>query len=145
MLNRILKYVPVALIVLLLVAWVLNFFGQFGIGLRPGKHDYHIAFRSGSVSASQHDNNMIQGLFYQQYPRLQPDIAAEVGSLSSLSARLSIRTKPEQLGVGVPIVLIITLLLPFAIGAFTGFRFKLWQLFAFTTIVAVQLVYFTHK
>jgi hypothetical protein len=142
MLSRTLKYAPVALIFLLLVAWVLNFFGQFGIGLRSGKHDYHVVFRSGSFSASQHPHQMVQGLFWQRYPNLPADIAAEVGSLNSLSARLSIRTKPGQLGVGVPIVLIITLLLPFAIGAFTGFRFQLWQFFAFTAIVAVELVYF---
>jgi hypothetical protein len=40
-----------------------------------------------------------------------------------------------------PIPLLITMLLPLAIGPFNSFRFRLWHYFAYTALVAIQLAY----
>jgi hypothetical protein len=42
-----------------------------------------------------------------------------------------------------PIGVLITALLPLAVGAFTGFRFRLWQWLAFTALVAAVLTYYS--
>jgi hypothetical protein len=44
--------------------------------------------------------------------------------------------------VFVPIPLLITALLPLAIGPFISFRFRLWHYLAYTALVAVELAYY---
>jgi len=127
----------------LVAAWIANFFGQFGIGTRYGKFDQHFVFRSGSLSISQHENIMVQGLFWRANPRLEPELAAQVGDLSSLSARLRFKNNsPGHWRIEVPIVLLITALIPLVFGSLSRFRFRLWQFFVFTAILALELAYF---
>lgn len=143
--KRIVAYLLLAVVALLVAAWIANFFGQFGIGTRSGKFDYHYTFRSGNLSLSQHDNSMLQGLFWRTYPPL-PEFAADVGTLSSLSAHFRFTNiGAEDWFIQVPIIVLITVLLPFVLGSFLGFRFPLWQFFAFTAIVAVELACFVKK
>ena len=40
------------------------------------------------------------------------------------------------------LAILISLLLPLAIGSFTGFRFRLWHYLAYTALVAVELAYY---
>jgi hypothetical protein len=44
--------------------------------------------------------------------------------------------------VVVPIPWLITAVLPFAVGPFISFRFRLWHYLAYTTLVAVELAYY---
>lgn len=41
-----------------------------------------------------------------------------------------------------PIPALLTVLLPFAIGPFIAFRFRLWHYLVYTTLVAVELAYY---
>jgi hypothetical protein len=132
------------LVALLIAAWVANFFGQVGIGTRSGEFDRHFTFRSGSLSISQHDNSMVQGLFWRTYPTGDAlALAAEFGDLSSLSARLRFtNSSSRHWSLEVPILLLITAMIPLVVVSLSGSRFRLWQVFAFTTVVALELAYF---
>jgi hypothetical protein len=41
-----------------------------------------------------------------------------------------------------PFLLLLTLLLPPAVGPFTHFRFPLWSYFAYTALLAAELAYY---
>jgi hypothetical protein len=131
------------IVAFLVAAWVLNFYGQFGFGTRYGKFDHHFTFHCGSASISQQGNFMVQGFFWKTYPDLPPDLAEEIGTLSSLKARLSFSSViPGNWRIEVPIILLITAIIPLVVGSLSRFRFRLWQFFAFTAVVAVELAYF---
>src|SRR5262245_36912663 len=106
--KHFLKWLSLGVVAFLVAAWIANFYGQFGFGTRWGKFDQHFAFRSGSLSISQHGNFMKQGVFWMANPRLDPEDAPGVGDLSSLSARLRFRNCAwNRCGIEVPIVLLI--------------------------------------
>ena len=143
--KRIFTWLLLVVVALLVAAWVANFFGQVGVGTRSGKFDRHFAFRSGSLSISQHGNFMAQGLFWRAHLKIDPKIDPELAALdqSSLSARLRFSSLSSgHWSVEVPIVLLITALVPLVYGMFSSFRFRLWQYFAFTALVALELVIF---
>ena len=128
---------------LLVAAWILNFFGMIGIGTRSGNFDYHYTFTNGSASIAQEGNYMKQGVFWIPYPAVQSDMAAEDASLRPLRARLRFSSyAPGRWHLQVPIILLITAIIPLLVGSLSRFRFRLWQLFAFTAVVAVELAYF---
>jgi hypothetical protein len=139
--KRIVACLLLVVVAFLVAAWIANFFGQVGIGTRSGKFDRHFAFRSGSFSISQHGNWMTQGVFWRAYPAPDPDLG--IGDLSSLSARLRFTSPaPGNWSLEVPILLLITALVPPVYGWFSSFRFRLWQLFAFTALAALELAFF---
>jgi hypothetical protein len=141
--KHILTCLLLVVVALLLVAWIANFFGQVGIGTRSGKFDYHFAFRSGSLSVSQHGNYMRQGVFWGSYPPPDPE---DFGDLTSLSARLWFtNTPPGHWMITVPIAMLITALIPLVYGLFSDFRFRLWQILGFTALVALELAFFLRK
>ena len=140
------RFLLLFVVAFLVAAWIANFFGQFGIGTRLGQFDYHYTFRSGNLSISQHDNSMVQGIFWRTYPPLLPEFAADVRTLSSLSARFRFTNiGAENWFIQVPIIFLITVLIPIVFGLFSGFRFRLWQFFAFTAIVAIQMACFVRQ
>lgn len=144
MFRRYLKIVPLVLLALLFVAWIGNFFGEFGLTWRSAKYDYVVGFQCGSLFAYRnHDRHLKPGFFCRRYPNFPPEVMARFGGgLHSLYARLHLGFQPPEM-IYVPILLMMTLVLPLAVGGFNGFRFRLWHFFVFTTLVAVELVYFT--
>ncbi|HMC09834.1 MAG TPA: hypothetical protein VKH44_01035 [Pirellulaceae bacterium] len=144
--THILACPSIIVVALLVAAWIANFFGQFGLGTRFGKFDQHFTFRSGSLCIAQHGNFMKQGIFWLRYSRLPPEIAEGVGDLSSLSARLKVCCLDwDDCGIEVPIIPLITAMTPRAYGSFSKCRFRLWQFFAFTAVVAVEFTFFLRK
>jgi len=132
--KHIWKCLSLIVVTLLIAAWIANFFGQFGIGTRSGQFDYHYTFRSGSLSISQHDNSMLQGIFWRTNGR---------DGFSSLYAFLQFGSYgTEHWWIEVPIILLITAMIPVVVGTFSQFRFRLWQYFAFTAILALELALF---
>ena len=86
---------------------------------------------------------MVQGVFWRAYPALAPELATNAGDLSPLSARLRFtELVPGYWMIEVPILLLITAMIPLVVGSLIRFRFRLWQYFAFTAIVALELAYF---
>lgn len=144
--KHIVSCLSLIVVALLFAAWIANFFGSFGLGTRWGKFDQHLTFRSGSLCISQHGNFMKQGLFWRSYLRLPPEIAPIGGDLSSLSARLRVRCLDwDDCIIEVPIILLMTAMIPIVYGSFSKFRFRLWQFFAFTTVVAVEFAWFLRE
>ena len=41
-----------------------------------------------------------------------------------------------------PIILLITAMIPVVVGSLFRFRFQLWQYFAFTALIALELAHF---
>ena len=81
---------------------------------------------------------MVQGVFWRNNPA-----DPEFGDLTSLSARLHFsHNSPGHWSIEVPIIMLITALIPLVYGLFSGFRFRLWQFLAFTALVALELAYF---
>ena len=144
--KHILACLSLIVVALLVAAWIANFFGQFGFGTRWGKFDQHFTFRSGSLCIAQYGNFMKQGIFWSSYSRLPPEIAADAGDLSSLSARLRVRCLAwDDCGIEVPIILLMTAMLPIVYGSFSKFRFRLWHFFAFTAVIAIEFAIFLRK
>ncbi len=132
--KHIWKCLSLSLVAFLIAAWIANFFGQFGIGTRCGQFDYHYTFRSGMLSLSKHDNGMLQGIFWG---------SNSPNGYSSLYAQLAFfNYGTDQWAIEVPILLLITALIPVVVGTFTQFRFRLWQFFAFIAILSLELALF---
>jgi hypothetical protein len=49
---------------------------------------------------------------------------------------------PTRAKFAVPHLMLITLLLPLAIGPFISFRFRLWHYLGYTALIAVELTYY---
>ena len=137
---RIVAALSLTIVALLVAAWIANLFGQFGIGTRSGQFDYHYTFRGGCLSVSQHGNFMRQGVFWSANSTHGPD--GEAIDTSSLSARWHYSYSSGRWSLQVPIVFLITAMIPIVVGSLSRFRFRLWHYFAFTAIVAVELAYF---
>jgi len=89
---------------------------------------------------------MLQGIFWRTYPKNLPEKFGGDVDVSSLSARLRFKNHGDgHLDVDVPIILLITAMIPVVLGTFHGFRFHLWQLFAFTAIVSLELAFFLRR
>jgi hypothetical protein len=72
--------------------------------------------------------------------RIEAQAEAEVGS-KHLKRPIPLYYS-RQFGVGVPIIVAVTAMLPLAIGPFLSFRFRLWHYLAYTALVAVELAYY---
>jgi hypothetical protein len=145
--KRIVACLSLIIVALLVAAWIANFFGQFGLGTRWGKFDQHFTFRAGSLCIAQHGNFMKQGIFWSTYSHwLPPENAQDVVDKSSLSARLRVRCLDwDDCGIEVPIILLMTGMIPIVYGSFSKFQFRLWHFFAFTAVTAIEFAIILRK
>jgi hypothetical protein len=67
-------------------------------------------------------------------------------TLKSCLGYLRFSARGSSLGsawrANLPFLLLLTLLLPPAVGPFTRFRFPLWSYFAYTALLAAELAYY---
>jgi hypothetical protein len=137
--KHIWKCLSLIVIALLIATWIANFFGQLGIGARSGPYYYQCAFRSGSLSISkqEYDSSAVQGIFWRANGRR---------GFSSLYANLYFgKPRSDLWSIAVPIILLTTAMIPIVVGTFSQFRFRLWQFFAFTTILGLELALFLYR
>jgi hypothetical protein len=137
--KRIWKCLSLTVVALLIAAWIANFFGQLGIGARSGPYYYRCAFRSGSLSISkdEYDSSQVLGIFWR---------ANAKGGFSSLYANLYFgKPRSDLWQIAVPIILLTTAMIPIVVGTFSRFRFRLWQFFIFTALVAIELALFLYR
>jgi hypothetical protein len=128
--RRILKYTPAVVLGLLVVAWVLTQGGwmQFVSG------KFVIALQQGSITGYWQESDKIT-FFWESRKEWWFDDAPKLGRLMA--------AKPHgSTGSWFPIPLLCTIILPFAIGPFISFRFRLWHYFAYTALVAALLAYY---
>jgi len=135
--KHIWKCLSLIVVALLIAAWIANFFGQLGIGTHLGHYYYRYAFRSGSLSISKQEDSVPQGVFWRANGRK---------GFSSLYAHLLFgKPRSDLWWIEVPIILLITAMIPVVVGTFSQFRFRLWQFFAFTALVALELALFLYS
>jgi hypothetical protein len=133
--KHIWKCLSLTVIALLIAVWIGNSFGHLGIGIRSGRFGYGYAFRSGSLHISKTDDfSIAQGIFWRTNGE---------NGFSSLYAHLLFgKHRSDLWWIEVPIILLITAMIPVVVGTFSQFRFRLWQFFAFTALVAIELALF---
>ncbi len=138
-LRRILKYMPATLASVLLVTWILSWFIGFTYATVKSGRLWMGSVGHASINAS---STLYAG------PPLAPKLLGwhiellEAESAATYTGRPLYLYHSGQWGVGVPILVAITGLLPFAIGPFLSFRFRLWHYLAYTALVAVELTYY---
>jgi hypothetical protein len=150
-LRRILKYTPAVVLGLLVVAWVVSRFGMFGWSLRPTYNQDVIRFygvAEGSLHVSHHNYGKFQqdtGWYW--LGGCGRSVIAPFPGSETTYVRIPGPYHPEGRGavgviVRIPIPLLLTAILPLAIGPFVSFRFRLWHYLAYTALVAVELAYY---
>jgi hypothetical protein len=118
---------------LLVVAWVISLFWVMTIPL-----DAHGRLSAGVLQGSAAALYDSGGLGWFQFEAPEGIEGAKLGRLGQF-----IFAKSDGFFFAVvPIPMLITALLPLAIGPFTRFRFRLWHYLTFTALVSVQLVYY---
>jgi hypothetical protein len=128
--SRILKYSPAAVIALLVMAWVFTQGGWMEFVSRK----FVVALQHGSVTGYWQESD--RNIFFWEF-RMERWFrnAPKLGQLKAADGLGST-------GNWFPIPLLCTLILPFAIGPFISFRFRLWHFFAYTALVAIELAYY---
>jgi hypothetical protein len=127
--RRILKYTPAVVLGLLVVAWVVSWFGIPRVTIEIGGSLYCLELELGSLAARPSDSNV--GFYWSPYGGVFPDPGSAWFSADEGEYRL-----------GLPIPLINALALALAIGPFISFRFRLWHYLAYTALVALELAYY---
>jgi hypothetical protein len=134
-LCRILKYTPVAMLGALVGAWVcsLLLFASFGV-LLDGASTNPCMFYVCSVSG-----NFTLGYTYNVQP---PWLNWKWMPNSGFAGHFEFDPAPRWIQAEIPIVSLITALLPFAVGPLLSFRFSLWHYLVYTALVALELAYY---
>ena len=152
-LRRFVKYSAVAVMGLLVVAWVVSVFCEIGfISTNPvtrdlgtlvlGQGDIFIRFDSRLFSNVKFA--ITKPSRFRDEPIRDRDI---VGMLlfvdnSKPGPWKEVQTNLGTYAVRIPLPLLITFMLPLAIASFNSFRFRLWHYFAFIAILSLELAYY---
>jgi hypothetical protein len=110
------------------VAWVVSLWAYIGVDL---SNDMELGVQRGSAvwyDLSRWQDRTDADVFVDWGPRNEPPL----GHFDF----------ERSLNLTVPIAWPITALLPFAIGPFISYRFRLWHYLAYTALVAVELAYY---
>lgn len=131
----ILKWFPAALCGLLVVAWVVS--TSFATIMFVN----HI----GGVTELQLDGGTLGLKHY--YPGFEGEFVFGAGdprpdTMMGVLAFGTDATFAPCVYAFVPVAVVITLLLPFAVGCLSRFRFPLWSYFTWTTLVAAELAFY---
>jgi hypothetical protein len=128
--RRILKYTPAAGMGLLVVAWV---FTQGG-WMQFVSKKFVVALQHGSITGYWEESDRTT-FFWEFRKERWFRGGPKLGQLRTADPLGST-------GSWFPIPLLCTIILPFAVGPFISFRFRLWHYFAYTAIVAIELAYY---
>jgi hypothetical protein len=131
-LRRILKYTPAVVMGLLVVAWVVGWFGESSFATNVRSYDVICMSWAGTLLLG-FDHDLAVQVTYFDYQGFAWD---------QLLGRVYVERFEFGCLVQVPYPLILTVLLPVTIGPFIVFRFRLWHYLAFTALVALELAYY---
>jgi hypothetical protein len=140
-LRRILKYTPAVVLGLLVVAWVVSWFGELQHRTCWGYADVWFVAGRGSYSFWGAEAGTIAG--FTNYSSIRggpPKHPRDV--MGRWRCDMSQWKDGRQIILGIPLLSLITGILPLAVGCTTGFRFSLWHYLAYTALVAVELSYY---
>jgi len=142
LLRRILKYTPAVVFGLLVVAWVVSWFGLAAVRVRMSQCDIVVGSGYGAVG------------WVFIHARAQPDLPLgcqfHVYEFSQLvlpnfgSCRMGFTGLGGACAVTmlIPHACMLAAILPIAVGCCTGLRFRLWHYLAYIALVAVELAYY---
>lgn len=143
------KYMLTELCGLLAVAWVTSWF--FYVNVKTPAHwpkqvdspeftlwgsDLELSYDSLGYDTTEYTDIGVEGRM-RRIPLEDVRLLGEAG--------IDVKNIPDHWTIWklwVPIPAILTLLVPLAIGPFVGFRFPLWSGFAWTALIAAELVYY---
>lgn len=141
------KYLPLALSVALLVAWLLSLFAWFGIDCLDGSgHGLMISHSKFELwilvpkKGATWDMDPVNSRWISQ--RQLPGVKE---LLSQFDWYHSLDFYPDEGGYwhfDCPIPAIVALLLPLAVGPLLRYRFPLWAWFAWTAMIGCLLAYY---
>jgi hypothetical protein len=141
------KYIPAVLWIVLLIAFIFGQFASLEVSSSIGSGNHGLVIDTGLVQyfysrpQAQLEPFAINWLIYEENDPRPPYF----GRFAYWPAGL-----PHHWWHGpywrvliqVPIPLLLTALLPFAVGPFIRFQFPLWQWFAFIATVAAELAFY---
>jgi hypothetical protein len=137
-LCRIVKYAPAVVMVLLVVVWLVSAFQTLQVWVDYGECTYMLEngpghfrlylSRNGFPSEPSLDVSLFKNQFFLE---------------ESVLGFLGWGALPHDgYDLNLPYALLMTAILPLAIGSITSFRFRLWHYLAYTALVAVELAYY---
>ena len=134
-LRRILKYTPAVVLGLLVVAWPLSWFAEFGVGI-PNGNSYETAmqFRGGDLYGAWAAGP------WTSLPR--PVVVPRYDPTHEPLGSFYFRREGLDAWFYLPLPILMVAALPLALGPFLSFRFRLWHYLAYTALVALELTYY---
>ena len=131
----ILKCIPAVTCLLLLAAWVASYWWIFGYTSPWPNGANFLGASRGRVIFERHSLINIPGKLIVR--RRPPSMTSR-----SQPRNIGVYTSITELDVIVPIPILLTFLLPFAIGLRNRFRFPLWSWFLLVAIIAGECVWY---
>jgi hypothetical protein len=143
-LRRILKYTPAVVMGLLILTWVASWFAYWSVQLRFAGRDLTVGSSLSMLflrnEATGFTDNFAPGVSVGFHPSSDWRVARLTGLGWGKLQRMQLRDIRSWIRVPIPIIL--SALLPLAIGPLISFRFRLWHYLAYTALVAVELAYY---
>lgn len=135
-----LKYVPAMLCGLLVVAWVASVGHEASINWHRAARTYCVGLSRGNLYFES-----VAGWYRKWFDVRQ--IPAESAGGNSIVGQLQLVTEKAYPEIDdwwctSPILLSLTICLPFAIAFAAHFRFPLWSYFAWIALIAAELAYY---
>ena len=134
-LRRMLKYTPAVVMVLLVVVWVGSVSRSFGISVNTPAARILLGCERGTLEVSWVPE-LVPDPWYIWAEEPIPESALVGSMLYGITGNGTLSS------VGLPVPLLLSALLPLAIGPFLSFRFRLWHYLAYTALVAIELAYY---
>lgn len=141
--SRLLKYLPAFLASALLVGWLVSQFVRVGVAHAIAKGDVLYVLTDGMFTCTYCRPKVGWDSFFV-YPQT-PTKRRYIGQLRFLQSGPPdhwLNSPTFRLQIHLPIPLVLTALLPLAIGPFIRYRFPLWSWLAFLTLICCELAFY---
>jgi len=137
-LRSILKYTPLVVMALLVLAWGASLFSAFGYCVAMDERMRFVqGFEGGSFVVYAVNETARPGFYFGVDDYYRWVLLGRVHVPNEFHY-----ASYRQRHLVLPIFLVLTFLLPFAIGPFLSYRFRLWHCLAYTALVALELAYY---
>jgi hypothetical protein len=137
-----LKWLPIAPAGVVVLGWALTFFGSCAVIQPCGDGQITISAGFSTVGFAYGEADASEPPVWHWLPRSQLRGMTFLGTFSTFTE------KPVGAGwlyaCNLPLLLLLALLLPITFGPFVDWRFRLWQWFAYTLLLAALFTYYTY-
>jgi hypothetical protein len=124
---------------LLVGFWVAGWFGAVVCRTQVGGFDVFLKFGSGGIDCGLRESRTVGG--WSNGVNYSPPMSGTRRFMGSWHLSQDWLQRSE-LHVVLPAVALITCLIPFALGPFIRFRFRLWHYLVYTALIATELAYY---